>query len=41
MTLGSSSNHDGDGNENGKKALAQLSKAKTLHVYHALSYDYN
>ena len=32
--LGSFSNDDGDGNENGKKAKSVISKTKRLHVHH-------
>ena len=46
LLLGSLSN--GDGNENGKKAIGQISKTKTLQVHHAFLYisfpslhDYN
>ena len=49
LSLGSLSNDDGDGNENGIKANRfQLGKKTTLHVHHAFSYismpslhDYN
>ena len=34
-TLGSLSNDDADGNENGKKAIGLISKTTTLHVHHA------
>ena len=47
-TIGSLSNDDGDGNENGKKAIGLISKTTTLHVHHAFLYislpslhDYN
>ena len=33
--LGSLSNEDGDGNENGKKAIGLISKTTTLHLDHA------
>ena len=33
--LGSLSNDDVDGNENGKKAIGLISKTTTLHVHHA------
>jgi len=33
--LGSLSNDDADGNENGKKAIGLISKTTTLHVHHA------
>ena len=36
-SIGSSSNDDGDGNENGKKAIGLWSKT-TLHVHHAFLY---
>ena len=36
--IGSLSNDDGDGNENGKKAMSLISKATTLHVHHAFLY---
>ena len=46
--LGSLSNDDVDGNENGKKAIGLISKTTTLHVHHAFLYislpslhDYN
>ena len=32
--LESFSNDDGDGNENGKKAIGLISKTTTLHVHH-------
>ena len=35
MTIGSLSNDDADGNENGKKAIGLISKTTTLHVHHA------
>ena len=35
---GSFSNDDGDGNENGKKAIGLISKTTTLHVHHAFLY---
>ena len=38
MMLGSFSNDDGDGNENGTKAIGLLSKTTTLHVHHAFLY---
>ena len=49
MTAGSLRNDDGDGNENGKKAIGLNSgKTTTLHVHHAFLYaslpslhDYN
>ena len=34
-SLGSLSNDDADGNENGKKAIGLISKTTTLHVHHA------
>ena len=33
--IGSLSNNDGDGNEDGKKAIGLISKTTTLHVHHA------
>ena len=33
--FGSLSNDDGDGNENGNKAIGLISKTTTLHVHHA------
>ena len=36
--LQSASNGDGDGNENGKKAIDFFSKATTLHVQHTFLY---
>ena len=36
--LGSSSNDDGDGNEDVKKAVGSLRKTTTLHVHHAFLY---
>ena len=33
--IGSLSNDDADGNENGKKAIGLISKTTTLHVHHA------
>ena len=41
--LGSSSNDDGDGNENGKKAVGLIKKkttTTTLHLHKALLYIY-
>ena len=38
LSLGSLSNDDGDGNENGKKAIGLISKTTTLHVHHAFLY---
>ena len=38
VTLGRFSNDDGDGNENGNKAIGLLSKTTTLHVPHAFLY---
>ena len=35
MPLGSLSNDDADGNENGKKAIGLISRTTTLHVHHA------
>ena len=35
LLLGSLSNDDADGNENGKKAKGLISKTTTLHVHHA------
>ena len=35
--LGSLSNDDADGNENGKKAIGLISKTTALHVHHAFS----
>ena len=35
LSLGSLSNDDGDGNEDGKKAIGLISKTTTLHVHHA------
>ena len=35
---GSFSNDDGDGNNNGKKAIGLISKTTTLHVHHAFLY---
>ena len=32
--IGSLSNDDADGNENGKKAIGLISKTATLHVHH-------
>ena len=37
-SLGSFSNHDGDGNEDVKKAIGLLRKTTTLHVHHAFLY---
>ena len=34
-TLGSLSNDDADGNENGKKAIGLISQTTSLHVHHA------
>ena len=34
-SLGSLSNDDADGNENGKKAIGLISKTTTLQVHHA------
>ena len=36
--LQSAGNGDGDGNENGKKAIDLLSKTTTLHVQHTFLY---
>ena len=36
--LGSFSNDDGDGNENGKKAKSLISKTTRLHVNHTFLY---
>ena len=36
--IGSLSNDDADGNENGKKAIGLISKTTTLHVHHAFLY---
>ena len=36
--LGSVSNDDGDGNENGKKTTDSFSKTTTLHVQHTFLY---
>ena len=48
LLSGSVSNDDGDGNENGKKAIGLLNKTTTLHVHHPFLYislpslhDYN
>ena len=48
MSLGSLSNDDGDGNDNGKKVMGLDSETTTLHVHHAFLYislpslhDYN
>ena len=48
LSLGSLSNDDADGNENGKKAIGLISKKTTFHVHHAFLYislpslpDYN
>ena len=48
LSLGSLSNDDGDGNENGKKVMGLDSETTTLHVHHAFLYislpslhDYN
>ena len=35
VLIGSLSNDDADGNENGKKAIGLISKTTTLHVHHA------
>ena len=35
VLVGSLSNDDADGNENGKKAIGLISKTTTLHVHHA------
>ena len=35
--MGSLSNDDADGNENGKKEIGLISKTTTLHVHHAFS----
>ena len=32
------SNGDGDGNENGKKAIGLISKTTTLHMHHTILY---
>ena len=47
-SLGSLSNDDADGNENGQKAIGLISKTTTLHVHHTFLYislpslpDYN
>ena len=37
-SLGRLSDGDGDGNENGKKAIGLISKTTTLHVHHAFLY---
>ena len=37
-TIGSFSNDDGDGNENGKKTIGSISKTTTLHVHHTFLY---
>ena len=34
LLSGSLSNDDGDGNENGEKAIGLLNKTTTLHVHH-------
>ena len=34
IVLGSFSNDEGDGNENGKNAIGLISTATTLHVHH-------
>ena len=36
--IGSFSNDDGDGNENGKKTIGLISKTTTLHVHHTFLY---
>ena len=48
IVLGSLSNDDANGNENGKKAIGLISKTTTLQVHHAFLYislpslpDYN
>ena len=48
LIIGSLSNDDADGNENGKKGIGLISKTTTLHVHHAFLYislpslpDYN
>ena len=48
LSLGSLSNDDGDGNENGKKVIGLDSETTTLHVHHSFLYislpslhDYN
>ena len=38
QSVGSFSNDDGDGNENGKKAIGLISKTFSLHVYHTFLY---
>ena len=38
ITIGSFSNDDGDGNENGKKAIGLLRKITTLLVHHTFLY---
>ena len=38
LTLGSLTNDDGDGNENGTKAIGLISKTTILHVHHAFLY---
>ena len=38
VVLGSLSNDDGHGNENGKKAIGKISKTTTLHVHQAFLY---
>ena len=35
IPLGSLSNDDGNGNENGKKPIGLISKTTTMHVHHA------
>ena len=37
VLVGSLSNNDADGNENGKKAIGLISKTTSLHVHHAFS----
>ena len=36
VLIGSFGNGDGDGSENGKKAIGLISKTSTLHVHHTL-----
>ena len=36
VLIGSSGNGDGDGSENGKKAIGLITKTTTLHVHHTL-----
>ena len=38
LKIGSFSNDDGEGNENGKKTIDLMSKTTTLHVHHTFLY---